>query len=139
MYQEGLPVVDEIGIRIVKDVAQKGNMHYHIIDTLLTQGAKLEAAGKKEYLIEGYNLLSGITKAELPEEILKAHLKHKNKAPELLTKRDHVIANQIYETLKEGDTGIAFFRAAHSITNKLNKDIEVIIIQMFTDKISLNL
>jgi len=139
IYQDGLPVVDEIGKKIIKDVAQKGSINYSIIDALLTQGAKLEIAENKEYLLKEYYLLSDIALAETPENTLKAYLKHKYASEELLNDRDNFIANQINVTLKNGETGIAFFGAAHSITNKLNKDIKVVVIQMFTDNISLNL
>ena len=139
IYQDGLPVVDEIGINIVKDAAKKGSINYNIIDNLLTQGAKLEIAENKEFLFKEYYLLSDITKAETPENILKAYLIYQNISQELLNDRDNYIANQINVTLNDGEIGIAFFGAAHSIINKLNKDIKVLVIQMFTDAISLNL
>jgi len=139
IYQDGLPVVDEIGINIVKDAAKKGSINYNIIDNLLTQGAKLEIAENKEFLFKEYYLLSDITKTETPENILKAYLIYQNISQELLNDRDNYIANQINVTLNDGEIGIAFFGAAHSIINKLNKDIKVVVIQMFTDAISLNL
>jgi hypothetical protein len=58
---------------------------------------------------------------------------------ELLDDRDNYIAFQNNTTLNDGEIGIAFFGAAHSIINKLNRDIDVDVIQMFTDEISLNL
>ncbi|MEI6747694.1 MAG: hypothetical protein ACOYMF_14865 [Bacteroidales bacterium] len=139
IYQDGLPVVDEIGIQIVKDTAKKGSVNYCIIDNLLTQGAKLEIAENKEYLLKEYQLLSDVAKADTPENTLKAYLLYQDQAQGLLNDRDNHIANQINVTLKDGEIGIAFFGAAHSITNKLNKDIDVDVIQMFTDEISLNL
>ena len=83
--------------------------------------------------------MSGITKAETPESTLKAFLLYQDMAEELLNERDSHIADQINLTLEEGETGIAFFGAAHSITDKVNKDIDIIVIQMFTDNISLKL
>lgn len=139
IYQDGLPVADDIGIKIVKDTAKKGSKNYNIIDNLLTQGAKLEIAENKEFLFKEYYLLSDITKTETPENILKAYLIYQNISQELLNDRDNYIANQINVTLNDGEIGIAFFGAAHSIINKLNKDIKVVVIQMFTDAISLNL
>ena len=55
----------------------------------------------------------------------------------LLNDRDEFIANQINTTLDK--VGIAFFGAAHSIVNKLNEDIKVIVIRVFNDEISLKL
>ena len=66
IYQDGLPVVNEIGIKIVKDAAENGSKNYLIIDNLLTRGAKLEIAENKEFLLKEYYLLSDIKKAETP-------------------------------------------------------------------------
>jgi len=139
IYQDGLPVVDEMGIKIVKDAAEKGSINYSIIDNLLTRGAKLEIAENKDYLLTEYYLLADIAKDETPENTLKAYLLYQEGSKKLLEQRDTYIANQINLTLQDGEVGIAFFGAAHSITNKLDKDIDVDIIQMFTDPVSLNL
>jgi len=139
IYQDGLPVVDETGLKIIKDAAQKGSINYCIIDNLLTQGAKLEIAENKELLFKEYYMLTDITNAETPENTLKAYLKYQDISKELLNDRDNYIANQINITLNDGEIGIAFFGGAHSIVSKLNRDIEVDVIQVFTDAISLNL
>jgi len=139
IYQDGLPIVDEIGIKIVKDAAKNGSKNYLIIDSLLSRGAKLEIAENKELLIKEYHLLSDISKAETPEKQLESYLTYQKMSQELLNNRDNYIANQINVTLKDGETGIAFFGAAHEITDKLNKDIKVVVIQKFKDEISLNL
>ena len=139
IYQDGLPVVDELGIKIVKDAAEKGSINYSIIDNLLTLGAKLEIAENKDFLLKEYYLLSDIAKAETPENTLKAYLLYQEESRKILDQRDNYIANQINMTLQDGEIGIAFFGAAHTITNKLNKDIDIDVIQMFTDPVSLNL
>ena len=139
IYQDGLPVADETGIKIVKDTAQKGSINYIIIDDLLSLGAKLELAENKDFLLKEYYLLTDITKAETPEGSLKALQAYQDISEKLLNDRDNHIANQINATLNDGEIGIAFFDAAHSIINKLNKDIKVNVIQMFTDEISVNL
>ena len=139
IYQDGLPVVDEIGIKIVKETAEKGSKNYSIIDRLLAKGAKLELAENKELLIKEYHLLSDLSKAGTPENQLESYVKYQQISQELLTSRDQFIANQINMTLKDGEIGIAFFGAAHSIIDKLDKKIKVVVIQMFKDDISLNL
>ena len=139
IYQDGLPAVGEIGIKIIKDVASKGSVNYSIIDSLITQGSNIELAEDKQLLLEEYNLLSNIINAESPESKLKAYVFFQNKSEELLNSRDNYIANKINLTLDDGETGIAFFGAIHSIVDKLNKDIEVITIQIFNDDISLKL
>lgn len=139
IYQDGLPVVNEIGIKIVKDAAENGSKNYLIIDNLLTRGAKLEIAENKEFLLKEYYLLSDIKKAETPEKQLEAYLIYEKMSWELLKMRDDFIANQINETLQDGEVGIAFFGAAHTVLNKLKKDIKVAVIQMFVDEISVSL
>ena len=139
IYQDGLPVINDIGIKIVKESAEKGSKNYSIIDRLLTRGAKLEIAENKDFLLQEYYLLSDISKAETPEKQLESYIAYQNKSQELLNNRDHYIANQINITLNNGEMGIAFFGAAHSILDKLNKEIKIVVIQMFKDDISLNL
>ncbi len=136
IYQDGLPAVGDIGIKIVKEVAEKGSKNYKIIDKLLKKGAKIETAESKDFLCKEYYLLSGISRAEKQSE---AYAKYKKVSKELLIERDTFIANQINVTLNGGETGIAFFGAAHSIIDKINKDIDIVVIQMFKDDISLNL
>ncbi|MCX6306117.1 MAG: hypothetical protein NT040_14235 [Bacteroidetes bacterium] len=136
IYQDGLPAVDEVGRKIVQEAAKSGSINYRIIDDLMVRGAKLEIAENKELLLREYFLLTDIAKAETPEDALKAYQDYQKVAQELLNDRDTHIANQINATLANGETGIAFFGAAHAITGKLNKDIKVTVIQMFTDDIS---
>ena len=138
IYQDGLPVADETGIKIVKDTAQKGSINYIIIDNLISTGARLEPAENKELLLKEYYLLADISKADTPEGSFKALQAYEEMSGKLLNDRDSHIASRINATLKDGEMGIAFFGAAHSITNKLNKDIKVIVIQMFKDEISVN-
>jgi hypothetical protein len=134
-----LPVAGETGVKIVKDAAANGSKNYSIINRLLAKGASLEVAESKELLLKEYYLLSDINKAETPEKQLESYLAYQKIAGELLINRDTFVAEQINETLKEGETGIAFFGASHAIVDKLNNDIKVVIIQMFKDSISLNL
>jgi len=137
IYQDGLPVVGEIGMKIIKDSVSKGSINYKIIENLINNGSKIELAENKDLLIKEYNLISDITKAETIEDKLKAYAMYQMVSDELLDDRDKFISNQINTTLDE--VGVAFFGAAHSIIDKLDSDIEVIIINMFTDEISLKL
>jgi hypothetical protein len=139
IYQDGLPVTGDIGMKIVKDAAGNGSKNYLIIDRLLSRGAKLELAENKDFLLQEYYMLSDINKAETPEKQLEAYLTYQNKAGELLNSRDHFVVNQINSTLHDGETGIAFFGASHAIIDKLHSDIKVVVIQLFKDDISLNL
>ena len=139
IYQDGLPVAGETGTQIIKDTAEKGSKNYSIIAGLLDSGAKLEVAENKELLFREYYLLSDISKAESAEKQLEAFFTYQEVSQQLLNERDKHIASQINSTLRDGETGIAFFGASHSIIDKLNKQIEVVVINLFNDVISLNL
>jgi hypothetical protein len=139
IYQDGLPVAGETGMKIVKDTADKGSQNYTIISNLLAKGAMLEVAENKDLLFKEYYLLSDIGKAETPEKQMIAYLTYQELSDEILKDRDNFIAGRINESLNDEELGIAFFGAAHSITEKLNNDIVVTVIDMFKDDISLNL
>lgn len=139
IYQDGLLVVDEIGLKIIEDVASKGSINYQIIYYLISLGCKLEQAESKELLIDEYHLTKNILESNTPMNKLKANVIYQILADKLLNDRDEHIANQINITLKDDEIGIAFFGAVHSIIDKLNSDIIVDIIQLFKDEISLNL
>jgi len=134
IYQDGLPIIGEIGLKIIKDVAEKGSKNYQIIEKLIDKGAILEQAENKELLFKEYHLISDIINAK-PEDKLKASLIYQSESIKLLNDRDEFIANQINTTLNE--IGIAFFGSAHSIIDKLDKNIKIVEIKFF-DKISLN-
>jgi hypothetical protein len=139
IYQDGLPVVGEIGLKIVQDAAAAGSKNYQIVETFLTKGASLIQAEDKALLLKEYSLLSAINKAEDPEKQVEAYMAYQLVSQELLNDRDRYISDQINLTLQDGETGIAFFGAAHSIIPLLNNNIDVIVIKMFKDIISQNL
>ena len=139
IYQDGLPIAGEVGLKIINDCANNGSENYKIIQQLIKDGAKLELAESRELLMYEYSYISTITKAETSEQKLIAYRIYNDIAQELLEERDKFISNQINTTLKDGEIGIAFFGAIHSIIDKIDKDIEIIIIDVFTDEISLNI
>ena len=57
IYQDGLPVTGEIGLKIVRDAAGNGSKNYSIIEKLLARGATLETAENKEGLVGMKKLL----------------------------------------------------------------------------------
>jgi hypothetical protein len=134
IYQDGLPIIDDIGLKIIKDVAEKGSKNYQIIEKLIDRGAKLEQAESRELLLKEYNFILDMIKSEVKEEKIKSSILYHS---ELLNDRDIFIANQINKTLD--GIGVAFFGATHSIIDKLDKDIKIVEINFFNDKISINL
>lgn len=139
IYQDGMPVNGEAGNRIVKQVSQMGSKNYKIIENLLSLGAILENAENKELLIKEYELFSNMINAKTTSEKLMANIIYLDLSKESLNNRDSHIANQINLTLNDGEIGIAFFGATHSIIEKLSDDIDVHVIKMFNDEISLKL
>lgn len=139
LYQDGLPAAGEIGLKIVKDVAKQGSRNYQILEDLISKGASLEEAESKELLMEEYEYISRILKAETPTERLKHSVLYQDVAQELLDKRDGYIARKINETLKEDEIGILFLGGRHSIVDKLDKSIAVEVIEEFQDKISVDM
>lgn len=139
LYQDGLPAAGETGLKIVKEVAKQGSRNYQILEDLINQGAKLEETESKELLLEEYEYIRNIFKAETPTERLKYSILYQDAAPELLEDRDTYIAKKINGTLKKGELGIIFLGGKHSILDKLDKDIDVRPIQEFKDKISTEL
>ena len=139
IYQDGLPVAGEIGLKIVKDVAKQGSQNYQIVEGLIGQGALLEEAESKELLLQEHGYLSRIGGATTTIELTKADLLYKEVAEELLNERDAYIAGRINETLGKGELGMAFFGGKHSIVGKLEKDIVVDVVEEFRDGISVGL
>lgn len=139
LYQDGLPIAGEIGLKIVKDVAKQGSKNYQILESLISRGAYLEEAESKELLLEEYKNISRIIQAKTPAEQLQQSLLYKGIAEELLNKRDNHIAKKINTTLNKGELGLIFFGGEHSIVDKLDKDITCQVIQEFNNKISTKL
>lgn len=139
VYQDGLPVAGEIGLKIVREGARRGSKNYQILENLVDRGACLEEADSRELLLQEHNYLSKIVKAATLTEKLKQYALYQVISQELLNKRDIYIAERINATLSKDELGLAFFGAIHSIVDKLAKDIEVTIIQEFKDRISIDL
>jgi hypothetical protein len=139
IYQDGLPIIGEIGTKIINDCANNGSENYKIVKYLIDNGAKIKLAENVDFLLKEYQHISQINKAKTNLEKIIASAQYNLIAQELLNERDVFISNQINKTLNEEEIGIAFFGAIHSIIDKLDIDIEVSLIDMFKDEISLNL
>ena len=134
IYQDGLPVDGEIGLKIIQELVSKGSKNYKIIDKLISNGAQIVTAENRDILIQEYNLVKDIINSTTEENQIKAQLIYKEMANEILDKRDNHIAKTINATLEEDEIGIAFFGAMHSVVDKLNEDITVTKLDMFFDR-----
>ncbi len=126
IYQDGLPCGGEIGLKIVRETADKGSRNYLIVRNLIEKGATIEATESPELLRKEYEHIKAIVTAESEKEKAEAIQKYEQIKDELMRERDDYIANAIDITLKDGGTGVLFIGAAHNVVSKLPKDIEVI-------------
>lgn len=126
IYQDGLPCGGELGLRIVRETADKGSRNYQIVRNLIEKGAAVEATENPELLRKEYEHIRAIVTAESEKEKAEAERRYEQIKDELMRGRDDYIANAIDITLKDGDTGVLFIGAAHNVVSKLPKDIGVI-------------
>lgn len=135
LYQDSLPSVDSIGMTTIKDIANRGSKNYQILDRLISQGAHIEAAEDKELLFEEHSHIKSILSLKTKSDQFLAYSNYMAAYNGLLKKRDSHISHIINTTLRDKETGIAFFGASHCILDKLESDIIVTNIDIF-DKIS---
>ncbi len=126
IYQDGLPCGGEIGLKIVRETADKGSRNYLIVRNLIEKGATIEATESPELLRKEYEHIKAIVTATSEKEKAEAIQKYEQIKDELMRERDDYIANAIDITLKDGETGVLFIGAAHNVVSKLPEDIEVI-------------
>lgn len=125
IYQDGLPCGDELGLRIVRETADKGSRNYQIVKKLIERGANIEATESPELLRKEYEHIKAIVTATTPEEKADAVHRYDRIKDELMQERDSYIVKVIDATLKDNETGILFIGAAHNVAPMLPDDIEV--------------
>lgn len=126
IYQDGLPIGGETGMKIVHTTAGLGSQNYRLIEKLVENKAEIVATESPELLIEERNLLMDIYNSLTPEEKEKAKKRYELRKKTLLQDRDDYIAFRINNTLKDGENGILFIGAEHNVIPWLDNDIEVI-------------
>src|SRR3972149_8605497 len=125
IYQDGLPCGGELGLRIVRETADKGSKNYQIVRKLIERGAKIEATESPELLRKEYEHIKALITARTPEEKADAARNYDQIKDELMQERDAYIAKAIDISLKDDETGVLFIGAFHNVIPKLAKDIEV--------------
>lgn len=124
IYQDGLPCGGDLGLKIVKETADKGSKNYQIVRNLIERGATIEATESPELLRREYGHIqvmvaaSGVEKAEAMD-------RYERIKDSLMQERDTFIAKAIDITLKDGEIGLLFIGAAHNVIPRLAKDILV--------------
>jgi hypothetical protein len=125
IYQDGLPCGGELGLRIVRETADKGSKNYHIVRKLIERGATIETTESPELLRKEYEHIKALITAKTPEEKADAARRYDQIKDELMQERDAYIAKAIDISLKDNETGVLFIGAVHNVVPMLAKDIEV--------------
>jgi hypothetical protein len=125
IYQDGLPCGGELGLRIVRETADKGSKNYHIVRKLIERGAAIETTESPELLRKEYEHIKALITAKTPEEKADAARRYDQIKDELMQERDAYIAKAIDISLKDNETGVLFIGAVHNVVPMLAKDIEV--------------
>jgi hypothetical protein len=125
IYQDGLPCGGELGLKIVRETADKGSKNYRIVRKLIERGAVIEATESPELLRKEYEHIKALITAKTPEEKADAARRYDRIKDELMQERDAYIAKAIDISLKDDGTGVLFIGAFHNVIPELAKDIEV--------------
>lgn len=125
IYQDGLPCGGELGLRIVRETADKGSKNYQIVRKLIERGAAIEATESPELLRKEYEHIKALITAKTPEEKADAARRYDQIKDELMQERDAYIAKAIDISLNDNETGVLFIGAVHNVIPELAKDIEV--------------
>jgi len=125
IYQDGLPCGGELGLRIVRETADKGSKNYQIVRKLIERGAAIEATESPELLRKEYEHIKALITARTPEEKADAASRYEQIKNELMQERDAYIAKAIDISLNDNETGVLFIGAVHNVIPELAKDIEV--------------
>ncbi len=125
IYQDGLPCGGELGLRIVRETAEKGSRNYQIVRKLIEKGAVIEATESPELLRKEYEHIKAIVNATGVNEKAEAAGKYEQVKDELILERDAFIAKSINATLKNNENGLLFIGAVHNVIPLLAEDIEV--------------
>ena len=125
IFQDGMVVDGELGMRIVEETAKAGSRNYQLVSRLIRKGALLVKTEDLDLVREERDWILRITLAKNRAQKLDAALTYKLAKNDLLNKRDEFIAKQIHDALQEGETGILFIGAFHTVTKWLPKDITV--------------
>jgi len=125
LYQDGLPVCGK-EVEVVTELAKAESRNHKLLLRLMQRGARLMGTESSELLIEEYELIKKMLAAgDVPAKSVQTR-RRKAKADLLLGKRDQFIAGRINKTLQNGETGILFLGALHSLQHRLNRDIRVL-------------
>ena len=124
LYQDGLPVCGR-EMDIVRDVAAAGSRNHQLLLALIEKGATLMGTEDAQLMVREYRRNQALVRAameELPASDLAAL---QQEGQTILAERDAYIARRISDTLKAGETGIAFLGMLHRVDQKIDDGIQL--------------
>ncbi|MFA4956838.1 MAG: hypothetical protein WC556_07685 [Candidatus Methanoperedens sp.] len=125
IYQDGLPCSGDMGLRIVRETAEKGSRNYQIVRKLIERGGAIEATENPQLLRKEYEHIKALLTAQTNDDKIAAANTYDMIKDELIHERDAYIAKAIDISLKDDETGVLFIGAFHNVLPLLAKDIEV--------------
>jgi beta-galactosidase/beta-glucuronidase len=124
LYQDGLPVCGR-EMDIVRDVAAAGSRNHQLLLNLIARGAILMGTEDAQLMVREYRRNQALVLATM-EEVPESRLKElQAEGDAILVARDTYIAHRIEETLRKGETGIAFLGMLHRVNERIADGIEV--------------
>jgi hypothetical protein len=127
VYQDGIPVGGELGMKLVNDCARTGSPNFQLLASLIEKGATLEKTEDTRLLKEEYEILKELVSAKTASEREERAEQYKKRLYALTEERDSYIAAKIKETLGEDELGILFIGATHSIVPFLPPEIDTFV------------
>lgn len=131
IFQDGLPAGGKIAQRIINKLAKTGSPNYQLLKELSQAGAEVLKTEDPALLKQEYRLTKELVAQKSLLGSVVAFLRYRLLKNRLLKARDDYIANQINQSLKEGETGICFLGAYHQVLPKLSKDIKIIQVKRY--------
>ena len=129
LYQDGLTVEGEAGLKVVEEAARRGSPNYHLLLELIGRGAIIRKTEAPVLLMEERrNLLQALDRDEgkgADAGTDSRDSSYQRRRDELMKARDRFIAEIINQTLKEGETGVLFLGAYHGVRTYLAPGITV--------------
>ena len=132
IFQDGLPVGGEIGLKIIREGARRGSRNYRIVLDLINRGGILKKTEDVELLQKELIRTKELTGKDAHEKEALDAFQDLTSGDQLMADRDLFVAKTINETLEH--RGVLFMGAFHHVPVYLDKDIEIVELKK-TDKV----
>ena len=125
IYQDGLMAAGDLGMRIIKEGAEKGSKNYMLVLKLIERGGELRKTEDAGLLLAEYDYISKIVQSKNLLKVMAAYLRYRMRKKQLTMTRDKFIARTVNETLRDDEVGVLFIGAYHDVLAFLAKDIVI--------------